>query len=286
MVIGKKSGTLAAVAFATTLLSTGSALAVPIVVDNITFGTNSNIKSTTIWENIVLAAGDTLTGIGRVNVIESTLGCGGICWITGANPFNPANMELTFTFSYLVEKVTVLSATTAEAFFSGGIIKFYSDITPDFTNNGLGGQGTDFANASDGNLWLDLVGAGTGTVCDATCFSGAGVPVVLQSTFTIAGSNLADVSAGSGNGFLNVFGAAGLANVYFDTNTFPGGQDMSLTSAFSEDVTFPAGSNFPLTGTAQIQSSAKQIPEPGTLVLLGAGLLGLGWFTRRRHLRA
>jgi len=238
-------------------------------VDGIGFGKNSNLISNTIWENTVLAPGDTLTGIGRVDTIDS-VSCGGLCWQNGVN-----GRELTFDFSYTVEKIGFISPGIAQALFSGGIINFYSDNSPDLNDTPAD---LTVANATDGNLWLSLAGGTTGDACDASCFNGAGAVVTLNSLFFTSGG-LGDVSAGTGHGFLNVTG--GPAGGFFDTNTFFAGNDIDLSSSFHQNLTTPG--NFPLAGTAALQTFV--VPEPGSLLLLATGLLSLAGAGLGRKLR-
>jgi hypothetical protein len=250
-----------------------------LTIDGISFDPGLVIMNTSIVENVITAPGQTLSGIGEVLSIENLNGFK--TWVTGDN-----GQELTFQFdNYLVEAVVPITGSIAEVFFSGGTANFYSDSlgsgTP-FTVSAVGGQATDIANATDGNLWLTLAGSGTGVVCGGgqACVSADGTEITLQSTIFISGGDLGTITNGFGAGFLDVAFGGGLADAHFDTNQQPSGQDVNLNSDFGLT---PSGSNsnWPLDGTADLDLVA--VPEPGTLGMLGLGLLGLGFYARRRR---
>ena len=269
------SKVLTATAFAGVMALAATGPASATTVGGITFPAGAVFKSTNIFENVVTAAGQVLDGIGFVNNISATGGTP--VWSNGDN-----GRELTFQFAgYTVEKIIAVSLVSSRILFSGGTVDFYSDSAQNFTDTS-GTQATDIARATDTDLsgaWLNLVGAATNTfTCDAAaaCFSGVGTAITLDSTVFFNG-DLGTVTSGTGIGFLDVVG--GLAAGNFDTNSQPSGQDILLGSNFAGDQS--GTSDFPITGTADLRSTA--IPEPGTLALFGFGLLGLGFAARRRR---
>jgi len=279
------------------MVLSGTASAAPLfTVDGIGLGYNDVLQTTTIYENIVTAAGQHITGIGFVDSIKdtSTLGCTG----SGNICFQPsATRELTFTFDYLVQRIEATSPTAGLIWASGGVVKFYSDSTPDFTQSS-GNQSTDFTNASNGSLWLNTVGAPTGIVCDATCLN-PGVQVTLAGTFDITASDLTTVNNGTGAGFLNVIG--GTAGAWFDTNNQPSGQDLHIGTDFSHAGN-SSSTDFPIEGSADVRGCVQdprgvfqtvcqnvRVPEPDSLLLFGTGLASLAaaaFGRKRRRSRA
>ena len=280
------------------VMASSAASAAPVfTVDGIGLGYNNVLQTTTIYENIVSGPGQHISGIGFVDSIKDTSGGLTGCSGPGSICFQPtATRELTFTFDYFVQKIQATSPTTALIWASGGIVKFYSDSTPDFTQ-GSGSQATDFANASNGNLWLNLVGAPTGIVCDATCLNN-GAQITLAGSFSISNNDLTQVGSGSGAGFLNVIG--GTAGAWFNTNAQPSGQDIQLGTDFSKAGN-PATTDFPIEGSADLNACVNdptgqittvcptRVPEPDSLLLFGTALASLaaGGFGRlRRRARA
>jgi hypothetical protein len=92
--------------------------------------------------------------------------------------------------------------------------------------------------------------------------------------------------AGDAQGFLDITG--GSAAAIFDTNslfdTVGDPHDLFL-SVISNDVNGAARRNgWLLTSEGGVKGYARTIPEPGTLVLLGLGVVAAGWASRRRKM--
>ena len=223
----------------------------------------------------ILAVGDELVGVGKVDAIKTAGGT--TVWSDGDN-----GRELLLYFDgYKTQAINPLGAPTPiNILFSGGAAHFYSGAAGGFTPTGSFAVDSAFIAAS-GPLWMDTIGGTTRTCVAAdACTDGVGTAVTLES-FILSGT-LGAVGTGTGSGFLDVTGA-GLADPILDTNNQPlgGPHDITLTSSFTSQ-TSTAG--YAASGSLDLRGSA--IPEPASLSLIGLGLLGAGFSARKKRAKA
>lgn len=197
-------------------------------------------------------------------------GYGLITAINGLNNFC-SGCELTYTFSGFTSAgapQTVLGRTIVPLI--GGIFNIYVDYSKDGTADGSLNETT----AGNGTLWLSMVGH---TIPDGYSLAGSFNANLLPSDNT---NNL------TGVGYLDVVlgPTGGLAAAAFNSNTKLDGADFALTSGFTKNAdngTYADLASFKV-GTASFSGDSIQIPEPGSLALVGLGLLGLAASRRRK----
>ncbi|MGH8110823.1 MAG: PEP-CTERM sorting domain-containing protein [Rhodanobacteraceae bacterium] len=256
-----KKSIVIALAAALALGASGAAMAAPINVGGVlldpTQTFNPVLQAIDLHETSVSSSDTTLSGYG---VIAS---------LNGASPVLGENFcpgcNLTFTFSYTLE-----SQNGDKAVFDNGVANLYVIPAGTFNIN-------DPASAVGTTPWLSL----TGHTLAATGFSTVG-----QLYATIFGTISAPGAGSSGFGYFDVSG--GVAGKYFNTNSEPGGSDLSLASSFQiPSPSFPnctVTTGYPICGTANLSGLlVMPVPEPGELGMLGLGIGVLGFFFWRRR---
>ena len=219
---------------------------------------------TQLYENVPVAVGDTLSGYGKVDSINSTA-VADLC----------AGCELTYEFS----EYTVSSVTATSIRFTGGLVKLYLGFgaSKDFTTSNAGGSAGDKVEATNGTLFLVLKGH----------------PVdAAGNTFIGLGMNIGTTGpTGFGTGLLDVdTGAGGIAATLFDTNaiaaTFGGVADFEFGYSFSPlDPVYPTecpGGPACVRGSGDLTGTADAVSEPGLQAVLLIALVAFCFVASRK----
>jgi len=256
-----------------------SAPASAVIVAGINFGplgATLNLETATIASSFANGIGDASTSYGQITTVN---GDGSYC------ADGSTNCSLYFIVN---QAVNAGSAAAGQVFFGGTQVTiFFSGAS---AINLLGqSSATNLTTISGFTKWATLSGengingTAAGLAADSTAFVS-----INGGTVSVTGSGLLSVNKGDGLGIASV-------EDFLDANSIA-----TFTGAFADIALTDSGSNFvlnpndpttscstatPTTGEFCIQGTADirgrtVIPEPGTLALIGLGLLSVG-FARR-----
>ena len=235
-----------------------------IIVGGVDFGTTgekSHLETTTLAETLITGNGQMLMGYGQVNTVNGNLLYAG-------------GDRLYFVFKDYLSNDFSPTATD----FSGGVVNVYKGATFNLLNND---SPTNVTLIEGMTPWLTLAGhavAGGDTLKANGTLTGSVVNFSGQGLLDATGG-LADVLA-----YMNADNIADGLGGFADVSLTTSGNNNVLNAndnvAGCDDGTAAFGT-WCIAGSADLRGT-RQVPEPGTLALIGAALLGAGAARRSR----
>ena len=177
---------------------------------------------------------------------------------------NAVNGASSFTFDIVVGTLTGdwvgISAVGGIGFKDLGIDFGAAGVSATITPPGVAGS----------NTQINADACGTGAPPGSICFGGATLPG-LNVALTVPGTTSFTINITGAT--LNIASTGPHLQIDFLDNL---GDTSKLGSLYSQNIPVSSSSS---------SSGSGDVPEPGTMVLLGVGLLALGFVARRRTLR-
>lgn len=247
-------GLVTAAAFA------GSVQASVINVGGVFFDPDSllDFSGTTATLTQSISSTGVLSGFGVITALNGT----------GVATFCPG-CELTLQYGGFTPIGSVLipvPITGTAINYSGGFLNIFVDSSPDVANpfDPLSLIATNTGGGPGDVLWAGLLGH---AVSGVTLFGTAAFSP-LSSLPLLTGSSLFDIVGGLALGNLN-------------TNSQIDGADIAVTTSFSNFPKHPTTRSISF-ATGSGNFTGNSIPEPGSIALIGLGLLGAAFVRRRK----
>ena len=304
-----KSGLMArAVAFAGILggavLATNPASATLVSVDGVGLYVNNGGQIEFVQDDkdvVIQHVGDILRGVGVMDNIKNTIG--GTSYLQPCAAVGCAGNFVADVFGNLKIRAEIFNPSTGntDVYLTNAsptqqaFLNYY--ILPNNPNQNVGGVGaiaTDIANSTSATLWLSLVPEVFDAQGDVFHIVIPGSPSGLGSFGGVAqGDALLDVTGGDAASYLDT---NGILNTYSSTYadfSFVGNAERQVRSPTNNAC--PPGppstaanhQDFCVLGTDNLFNQQPKIPEPGSVLLLGTGLLSLaGARLKRRRARS
>jgi hypothetical protein len=208
------------------------------------------------FENLVTSVGQTLSGYYRVTEIDN------------ANTLMPiwtptATSQITGVFNGLTASSITAVPGGFTIDFTAGSTALYLNTTNSFVAS----------NAASAALGTQILGVNFVPGID---------PSDPTATFQADLKALTGFVNGSGTGYGAVVANSGILATELDSNKYLGGTaDLYFTATLTDQSgNNPVNPLYPVLESDPVSGAA--VPEPGTLALLGAGMLGLIGFKRRK----
>ena len=224
----------------------------------------STFAVTQLYQNVPVAVGDTLSGYGKVDSINS-VAVADLC----------AGCELTYQFG----GYTVSSVSPTVIKFTGGFVKLYLGFgaDKDFTTGNAGGSAGDLVEATNGTLFLALKGHPVDAAGNTFIGMGADIGTLAPTGF---GTGLLDVDTSAPGGATTLFDTNAVAALFGGPTDFELGYSFSpLHPAYPDEC--PGGAAC-VRGSGDLTGTAEAVPEPASHAAFLIALGALGLIVRRQ----